>query len=528
VVGDGRRAVAGLSRPYDIDQFRDIAAAQSFADGHLLRDPFYRDETIWYNPLLPAVVAVLSRVGARDVPLTFVQAGPFLNALAPVALFVMTAALFGRWPAFIAVVSLLFSPPHGDPGWATPTYSPWLFPASFAPAIFYIGVLLCWLAARRDRPLWWLAAGMGLGATFLAHTAPALILGLCGGVAVVSARWQEPGEARAPGSHAALAFALMLVGAIVTSVPLTWSIIFHYHLRIVNPAPNNWVWETLNLDHAGQLVRGWLTFRSLPTAAGAAVMAFRLRNDVGARLLACWGLAAIALLAYGFLQQAVGFDRLPVLLPHYHFYVYLRAAGHVLTGIGTWALVHHAVTIVARRWSPSWGVPRIRTVSAAVALVIAVCYIAANLPVYRTRPQFRGDRFRARTLGWDQTATNVLNRLRTETPPDAVILASPGDSIFEVAPAGRSVVAAPREFSNPYVEFDTRADDQRRMLSAFVEGNLEAFRPLAVRRGVTHVLLDAAAAAKRDVSGGSPDGVTELSRRAGVTLYAVGRPDLGR
>src|ERR1035437_8561742 len=231
VVADGHRALAGITRPFDIDQFRDLAAAQSIVDGHPLRAPFYRGETIRYNPLLSVTIAAISRVAGSDVASTFVQSGPFLNALAPAVLFVMTAALFGEWPALIAVVSLVFSPPHDNPAWASPTYSPWLFPATFAPALFYAGILLCYVAIRRNQPRSWMAAGVTLGLTFLAHTAPAMILGTCCVMSVLWAREDGSGDLRGRRARRPRALPLVLGTAAVVGAPVIWAIVGHYRLH---------------------------------------------------------------------------------------------------------------------------------------------------------------------------------------------------------------------------------------------------------------------------------------------------------
>ena len=42
-----------LEWPDDPDLFRESAQAQSFADGHLLDDPYYLGEWIWYPPWSP-------------------------------------------------------------------------------------------------------------------------------------------------------------------------------------------------------------------------------------------------------------------------------------------------------------------------------------------------------------------------------------------------------------------------------------------------------------------------------------------
>src|SRR5215472_394476 len=150
-----RGSLTGISEPFDLDQFRDLASAQASADGHWVSDPFYSGETIWYPPLLPWTIAVVSRARHTPVAVALVQAGPYLNALAPIALFVLVTTLFGPWPACVAVVFLLYAAPHRDPPWATPSYSPWLFAANFASGLFYLSLMLYAHTLRSQRLRWW-------------------------------------------------------------------------------------------------------------------------------------------------------------------------------------------------------------------------------------------------------------------------------------------------------------------------------------------------------------------------------------
>jgi hypothetical protein len=484
-------------------------------DGHPLQDPFYKGETIWYNPLTAAAVAIISIVTKLDVPTAFVQAGPFLNALAPLALFAMVAALFGPWPAFLAVVSLLFSPTHDNPPWSTPTYSPWLFPANFGTAFFYLGLLVSWMAIRRNRFFWWMAAGATLGVTFLVHTAPALILGTSTMVGILSSGTTD---AKGWWKRRLLGVSLVIGTALLVAAPLVWSIVVHYHLRILNPAPNNWVWDAIDLGHLPSVVRGWFTLQSLFVVTGGATLAWTARRDLGARLVCAWVTTCGVLFAYGLVKQGMRFGHLPALLPNYHFYLYLRAASHVLTGVGLWRVIRGATTGATRVLRLQASVV-IGVVPAILAVALAVTFTDLNLADYRRRVSVRAERGEARKR---ESARRVMGRLRTDTAQDAVILAWPDDSLLVIAPAGRSVVAIQPEFSNPYVDFELRAADQRRMLAAFVSGDREVFTPLAARYGVTHVLLGASVVGGLDLIG-SPTPVVELPR-SGFAFYDVRGP----
>jgi hypothetical protein len=519
VVSDGVSVVKGSSRPYDIDQFRDIAAAQSIADGRGLQDPFYVGETIWYSPLLPATVAFISRTTGGDVPTAFVLSGPFLNALAPIALFAVAAVFFGPWVAAIAVVSCLFLPPHDSPAWATPGYSPWLFPANFSLVFFYVGLLLCWVALRRRCRGWWLASGLWLGLTTLAHPAPAIVLGACmfGAILIASSPVESAGR-----SQRVILVLIVTGGAIAMSAPLLWSIVARYHLHVLNSAPNNWAWDAIDVRHARSVLRGALSVWNVPVAVGLVVVGLQARRTASSGLIAGWTVTAFTLFMYGWLQQAIGFDRLPVLLPQYHFFLYLRSVAHILFGVGTWLMISSALSALSQRLEFMRFIrTRERGVSGALVALLLVGIIFDNSAAYRKRPDFRRDRSTALDLAWNDAATDIRGRLRRETSPNAIVLASPDDSVFEVAPAGRRVVAVPREFSNPYVDYETRAWGQRRMLDTLLTGDFPTFKRYAQRHQVSNVLLQPPDLAKLDALGRRPIGMKDLSRRGGVALFEL-------
>src|SRR5262245_48579107 len=94
--------VRGLTQPYDLDQFRDTASAQSIIDGRFPADPDYLGETLWYNPLTSAVIAGLSRVSGLTVSRAQVQVGPILNACVMLAFFAMAAVLTSPWVGLAA------------------------------------------------------------------------------------------------------------------------------------------------------------------------------------------------------------------------------------------------------------------------------------------------------------------------------------------------------------------------------------------------------------------------------------------
>lgn len=503
-------SIRGISEPYDLDQFRDIAAAQAAADGRYLADPFYAGETIWYNPLLPWTVAGVSRLRSVNIAKAFVQAGPFLNLLAPIGMFVMVTILFGPWPALLAVVSLLYLAPHDDPSWANPSYSPWLFVSTFTSGLFYLAVTVTCVAIRRGTRVWWCAAGMALGVVFMAHTAPALILGL-----MVLANVMTTGTGQRGGSRASrlVALVLCLGVAMIASAPLLWSIVGRYGLHIVNPEPAAWRWPAI--DSVSLVLRRSAGISVFLAAIGLIAIARRAFNHVEERVMAAWVAAALGLFGYGYVARAPAtiLPSLPV--PGFHFFFYLRAAGHVLAALGVWEILTTATARVDRLAAAST-----QALVASAAGVAAIATAGLGWQGYREGRPFTVENGAARQRTFSQFESGLTSRLRGETAPGAVVLASPDYSLTEVAPSGRSVVAVPAAFSNPYVPFVPRARDQDRLLAALMARDSRAFVALARARGVTHVVLGPVELFAFDQGGTFPP-IEERSRQGRFALFAV-------
>jgi hypothetical protein len=514
-VRTARGSLKGVSEPFDLDQFRDAAAAQASIDGHWLSDPFYRGETIWYTPLLSWTIAVVSRARHTAAAVTLVQAGPYLNALAPIGLFVLVTTLFGPWPACVAVVSLLYAPAQNDPPWASPSYSPWLFGSNFASGLFYLALAVHARGLRRPRAGWWIASGVALGLVFLAHAAPALILGLVFTANLLVWQSQDSPRRRSPIAVLAIVFGT----AALVSAPLLWSIVGRYHLHVFNRAPAGWVWSAiaspwLVLDRS-------LNVRTALAVTGVVLLIRRVRDSAEARIVLGWCAAATILFGYGYIQRAVAPALPAAFVPDFHFYFYLRAAGCVLTGLAVWEMATRVGAAAARSRGASIG--SVAAFTAAILAIPVAVFAWSALDRYRDGVAFGEDNAAARRATYAQFDSRLTTRLRDETPADAVVLASPMNSLVGVGPAGRAVVAVPPEFSNPYVPFEPRARDQQQLFAVLMAGKPEAFVEAAAARGVTHVLLGPQELAAFDALGPF-EPLREVSRTGGFAIFAVRRP----
>ncbi len=363
-------AMRVLTWPYDLDLYRDIASAQRLLDCRCLADPFYRGETIWYNPLVPALVAFASAVSNSPVHLLYVRLGPFLNLLAPLAFYALAAATMGRLSAVVGTVAFLFLINPAAPAWASATYSSWLFAGVFTQGLFYIGLLIYHVARRSPDYRWSIAFGLALGLTFLGHTAPALILGA---VVVLDAVVTRPRDRI---GHLLVQAAI----AATVSAPLLYSIVGRYRLRELNPMPATWSYPAQLANAMPTLPHGaiWLTAPLI--VLGACVCMVRPTARRRAAPIWLWALATGALAAYAiWLVPAAAAHRihLPSVVPSFHHVFYLRPLACLFLGYGVTVLVDAAVSTFGRSRAPL------------VATGLSVgCVVLAMMMTYRS---VRGD-----------------------------------------------------------------------------------------------------------------------------------------
>ena len=506
-------ALSGLSYPYDPDQFRDVGATQAFLDGKGLADPLFRGERVWYNPLLSWVLAGAALVSGGDVRATYMAAGPLINLLATAMLFTAISVLYGPLPALLTLTCFLFWPYHDEP-WVTPSLSPWMFPNKLGLSFFFATLVAYWHASRTPRIRSWMIAGSLLGCTFLAHSAPALILGASGLLAIF-----VPSAPRPPVRWRLKAFAALAGTATIVSLPYLWSIVVTYHIYIVNDAPTGWAWPDLDSDHIRDVLMRAESPSTIAVLIGVWVIVTRFRRDPAARLLVWWLLSAAVLFAYGWLQQK---QHLVSFVPQYHYFLYINTASMVFIGVGVAAAIEYVAAAAGKviRWRHASAAITAILASAAVGVFTAFTYRQ-----FLERADYNEYRRDAVAISRDLEKSDVVGRILRSTSPDAVILATAQDSLWRVAPTGRYVVGLRPEFSNPFVLFEPREAAQDQMLAAFLARDWRTLNMLGRPYGVTHVLMNPEGTRAVESKGPLTSGARLLSEKAGYSLYQLETPD---
>jgi hypothetical protein len=514
-----------LQWPYDADLFRDMASAQNILQGDWFADPYYSRESLWYNPLVPALLAAAS--GLSGVPLHRLYAahGWAFNLVVPMALAALVWRVAGRWAALASLAVFLFLPSAGVPPWAWATYSPWLFPTVFAQALFYLTLLALDRAVRSWRWRTFALFGGLLGLTFLAHSAPAL---LAGGVLVVEAmrRLLEPRRQTYRSFLSRTSAALAL--ALVVSLPLTTSIVGRYHLRILNPSPMAWEYSEASIAALPRLLGGVVTAPGTLGLAGVWWLLAHPARRSRARILIGWLVSNLAWLSLMYAVQVLarlGWS-VPTLLPDYHFLFYWRGLTAVLAGCGIFGLATLAserFAIISSSLRRSSGTAKppldLRSIAAGLTVIAVITATVIAYPRFSARYDLTTAVSLAKQRDRELGARRAWDWIRTSTPRDATFLADDEVGVFVVGPAGRRTVAVGPFFSNPYVDRNSRVAARTDMWRALQAGDAARFCGLARPLHVTHVVLDEEHAADW---AGRTSGILSLSFGAsGVRIWTV-------
>jgi hypothetical protein len=461
--------------PDDPDLFREGALAQSFADGHGLDDPYYRGEWIWYPPLVPGAVAALARVTGDPVPALYARAGAYLNLLAPILFAALAARLLGPPASLVALTVFLYRIPRGPTG-ATPFYSTLLYSGNFALGLFFL-TLLAYVALPEKSRLRYALTGVALGVTLLGHAGPFVVLVVLFLLEFARAAVRDP--------RAALRdFALLFATAALAATPLLVSIVGHYHLRILNPVPSQWVAWSATATAMGRQVD-----RYTGAALAALVVLWARGPRRAAWVVTAWIASATVLVAHSFAAAAYDWR---TIVPRHHLSVYLRAVQPLLIGYGAAALGSLAWRSVERKARLA-GTVALSTREATrwavmVGGALAVVLLALPGQLRRAGPLGTGIISRATV----EESLDAYQWMRGALRPDDVVLATDDRALMVVGPAGAKTVAIEALFANLYVDNEKRTIARDEMFAALRRGDEAAFEALADEFSVTHVLWVAA------------------------------------
>lgn len=446
----GYRATSDLTWPPYVDFDRDASFAQSILDGHYGEDPLYRDEVMWFTPLVFSMEALAVKATGVSIQVFQARAGAFLNLLGPIAFFLMVWRLFKPLVAVVALWALLFLLPGQEPGWAIATYSPWLLPMMFSQGLFYLLVIALHHSFRYSAWPVWMGMGAGAGVLFLAHAAPAMIL--VGTVAfrliyAIVTAWRAGDRA---GVLAHLKCSLASAAAfIIITLPLTWYVVGHYGLDQVNRIPAAYTYTPLSLRNWKLFLFHNVSLFNLIAVIGV-VGLFRGKGQVSRMLMRSWVLLALFFGCFTYMAVTLGIHygiKLPTAVPTFHFYFYLKAA----LAIG---FAHIVVLSVERTWQYLKRTHKVRDISIRTTCTLGTVILvqtAIGYPAYANRPDLVDTRQQCMVRMADTGATDMCYFMRDELPWEAVVLCDEELSMWVLMASARKTVATNASMANPYV-----------------------------------------------------------------------------
>ena len=461
------------------DTFRDIGAAEtiqaaigsSLHRGAPLPDIYYRDEVFWYSPLMPALLAAAAAISHAPMHVVATRLPVLWNLGGPIAFYALAAVLFDPLVAFVALGLFLFVEPF--PAREAGTYAPALIASSFAQGFFY-AALVAWTYFRRSRhALPAVAAGVLLGASFLAHTAVTALLAAI--FVIETLTWlcepRDTTERIRIATMCALVAGIGVIVALPAMVPL-----FHYHFQIKEIEPFVYLDPQMGPAHAMDVVRANLSASGVFTTAAALGLAALVAGPAsyGRRITLAWfGIALILFVWAAWVVRLTTWAWAVTLTiaPAHHFLIYVRAAESLLGGVGIMAVIR--LVPQRTRFAIEWPL-------AAGVMTVA---IGVSLPRYLDRdahmeqPTFSASQKAA--VEW------IVNR----TEPWSVFLAPENTGVSMIGIVRRKTVLVEPVFSNPYVEREPRFEAWRDMWASLEAGNCSEFVTRADPFDVTHVLL---------------------------------------
>jgi hypothetical protein len=507
----GVRTTHDLEWPSDPDLYRDIAQAQTIADGSLSSDPYYSGEKIWHNPLMPLIAAAVSKPLGLPVHTTFVRIGAYWNLLAVIAFYVWVHRLGGVAGAAAATLGFVFYRETWAPNWVTAAYSPWLFAMTSSQALMYGSLVAYRAALLRGGLSRHVLAGLLTGLTFLAAAPPALMLAGVHAAGVVGSVVRAHRNGRAAVRRALIEHLALAATALAVASPFLYFVLWYYKLQVLNSIPTTWQWAGLEAVWPPRELR----WPRLLAIAGAIALAFHARRrPLDALLLAAFIVTAAGLLAFRNVAALLGIH-VPQLVPSHYFVFYLQAAQWMLVGVLVSALSRALEALPGRRRDS----PR----EAVIAGVLVAIGLVAVVPQYGGRGYFTPARDAALEEAQRPHPKEAIEWIRRRTSPDDVFLAPPGLVLRVVGPAGRKAVVVDSVFSNPYVDRDQRVRAAERPYRALLDRDWNRFHDAARDAGVTYLLSSRAEQAWLDhlLETEPPPGLVRSFESGGLKIWRL-------
>lgn len=486
-------AVNDLEWSYTPDLYRDIGTSDYFINGGFPHDPIYKNEYNWYNPLLPGLVAFLSNFAKEPLYSFYLHLGPYLNIFSPIMFYVMVAYFFNRHVALASSAGYLFIISEENQAAYSVTYTAYLLTVHFSQALFYGSLILFLKALRQDQLRWYIFLGIILGFMFLSHTAPTIIfvgVFLCIMAARFYKSWDENFESIEI-YRLFMQIALVAGLSLIIGIPLLYTIWGKYHLDIVYDAPGSYR-ALLDLTNLDTFITSQRTIFSAIGLVG--LLGVTKRKTEERSLLLLWFGVSASLLAYDYAVQILNQlgSQLTIILPSWHFVVYLESLKVVCFGYGLWLIARFIIGLTLYLFPKIIFLENnILKAQKIILLIMVSGFLVARYPTYQQRDVFKFAREESKFIEDIMTdRVSAFHWVKSNTDYEDVFLSSDNHlSMFVIAQAGRKLTVAPPTFSNPYLDYESRRIDQTLMFTALMENDQITFEQIAAKYHLDFIVV---------------------------------------
>jgi len=449
------RATKGLFLPVEQDDYRDMSIAENMLHGIFFKDTTYQNELLWYNPFLPALDALISRITGLPLNIVLAHTGKFLNILIPVSIYYMGVKLFDRKTALAIAAAAIFFVCGNEYGEHTSGYTYVWLAICFSQVFFYLAITFANKTLPVQNNLNYLLLGLLAGVMFLCHSAMSLLFCItllcCFFHALIKKEWTF--------KQFMFKGILYSIGLIAVGAPLLYSIFIHYHYKIKNVDPMQWVAFLLEPEQAYDLFKETFNIYFIIAVVGfIGLIRSKTFNKTARRLILYWSICAffIFLYVYSIVILRTKYNIiLPGFVPSCDAFFCVKSAESVLFGIG----FIQVITWLYNKWLQR------SKINLAIVFYAALCLlIIFRLPGYLHRKEF----VLLKTATLEKQKTFDLEAyawIKSNTDINDVIFSSMDYAIFPVMASGRKMVAANTYYSSPYISYIDRKKDADSILS---------------------------------------------------------------
>jgi hypothetical protein len=522
----GQQAANKVDWIFDKDMVRNISMAQSMLDGHPLSDSIFYGETLWYNPMLPALTATVSKITGSPLIAVNMRIGAYLNLLVPVGFYLLLLFAFNIRTAAVATIGMLFIFNNSIPTYMSGTYSAVSYALHLAPGFFFLSLLFYIKGRKSGKALWHILCGCMLGFAFLAHSTPALIMGAVISVDFLILLLKRPviKIIKPDGRQIIFNFLIVVFTSMLISSPLLYSIMFKYHLKVINHAPAR-VIESILRSYNFNLFIGLITPRTAILLIMLAGLIFIIikRKEIAPRLILISTLVVLALISLSYFAQiAPKALQLPQIVPGLHYIQYFGFLEAIFFGVGAGLLIDYLAKSLAtfiRRIKPSVKPDGGRQPFIQTAIVLIAVFLLFSLYEAEYLDRWDFNKFKMMSTKRNKELLAVNEWLISNIEPEAIMLNDEGLPAG-IMMAARKMITNPAgdAASNSFVDYMARWKDRNDMFAALENKDYSTLQKLFKKYNAKYVFE---AAGSNSKYWGSPLFLKKIYEQKQLAVYKV-------